>query len=73
VEQVGERVELRLVGTGFLRHQVRIVAGTLAEIGSGRRGREHLEQVLRARSRDAAGRTAPAEGLMLESIDYDGE
>ncbi len=56
-----------------LRHQGRIVAGTLAEIGSGRRGREHLEQVLRARSRDAAGRTAPAEGLMLESIDYDGE
>jgi tRNA pseudouridine38-40 synthase len=69
----GPRVELRLVGTGFLRHQVRIVAGTLMEIGLGRRPPDHLQGVLEAQDRSRAGRTAPAEGLLLERIVYDGE
>jgi len=73
VRRVGDRVELRLVGTGFLRHQVRIVAGTLNDIGAGRRDPAHLEAVLAARDRGRAGRTAPAEGLLLERIDYDDE
>lgn len=69
----GPWVELRLVGTGFLRHQVRIVSGTLMDVGLGRRPIAHMAEVLAARDRSAAGRTAPAEGLMLEEIVYDDE
>ncbi len=73
VRSRGPRVELRLVGTGFLRHQVRIVAGTLMDVGQGKRPVEHLAKVLAAQDRHAAGRTAPAEGLILEEIVYENE
>ena len=69
----GDKVQLRLMGTGFLRHQVRIIAGTLHDVGTHKRGPEHLAHVLAARDRTAAGRTACPEGLLLERIDYDAE
>lgn len=68
-----DEVVLRVRGTGFLRHMVRIVAGTLYEIGRGERPAGWMEEVLSARDRRAAGRTAPAEGLLLEDITYEGE
>ena len=49
---------------------VRIVAGTLYEIGRGERPVDWMAEVLAAKDRTAAGRTAPAEGLMLEGIEY---
>jgi tRNA pseudouridine38-40 synthase len=66
------RGELRLAfeGDGFLRHMVRTAVGTLVEVGLGRRGVGWIEEVLAARDRAAAGRTAPACGLTLESVRY---
>ncbi len=52
-------------GTGFLRHMVRTMAGTLAEIGLGRRPIDDIPAMLAARQRAAAGRTAPPHGLVL--------
>jgi tRNA pseudouridine38-40 synthase len=66
-------IEIRFEGSGFLRHMVRILAGTLAQVGSGRREPDTLPAVLAARDRHAAGPTAPPEGLTLVRVDYASE
>lgn len=66
----GDLVRLALHGTGFLRHMVRIVAGTLTEVGRGVRDPAWLVHVRDAHDRAIAGRTAPAEGLCLAWIRY---
>ena len=58
-------------GDGFLRHMVRSIVGTLVEVGRGRQPSAWLGEVLASRDRSRAGRTAPAEGLCLMSVDYD--
>jgi tRNA pseudouridine38-40 synthase len=70
---VGRRdrfVELELVGEGFLRGQVRGVAGGLAEVGRGRRPTEWLGEALAGRDSRLAPRTAPAAGLTLVEVLY---
>lgn len=74
VDQVGtsptqrQRVAVTVEGTGFLRKMVRIIAGTLAEIGAGLRPPEAMAAILRARDRRQAGVVAPARGLTLAAI-----
>jgi tRNA pseudouridine38-40 synthase len=64
--------ELHVVaeGEGFLRHMVRIITGTLVEIGSGQREAASMPAVLAAKSREAAGKTAPPHGLTLVAVKY---
>ena len=57
-------------GTGFLQHMVRILVGTLLEVGAGRFQPEDMVTILEARDRRLAGPTAPACGLCLEKVDY---
>lgn len=66
----GDLVWMELVGTGFLRHMVRIVAGTVTEVGLGRAPITRVEEARVAQRRDAAGRTAPAHGLTLIEVCY---
>jgi tRNA pseudouridine38-40 synthase len=73
VDRLGDTVELTIRGTGFLRHMVRILAGTLTDIGRGRKPVSHLQAVLEARDRASASQTAPPQGLTLRSIRYEGE
>ncbi|MDR2550208.1 MAG: tRNA pseudouridine(38-40) synthase TruA [Desulfobulbus sp.] len=61
---------IRFTGDGFLRQMVRILSGTLIEIGQGKRRAEEAAAILAARDRTAAGHTAPACGLFLENIHY---
>jgi len=61
---------LRITGDGFLRQMVRIIAGTLIEIGQSKRPAEELAAILSAQDRSKAGLTAPACGLFLETIYY---
>lgn len=61
---------IRLTGDGFLRQMVRIIAGTLIEIGQGKRLPETMTAILAACDRTHAGQTAPACGLFLEKIYY---
>ena len=49
---------------------VRILTGTLLEVGLGERPAEEMPAILAARDRSAAGKTAPAQGLTLVSVDY---
>lgn len=69
VSAVDDEVHLEFTGNGFLRHQVRIMSGTLMEVGQGRRSVDDFATLLAARSRERAGRTAPAEGLWLVSVE----
>jgi len=57
-------------GAGFLQYMVRILTGTLLEVGEGKRTPESMTQVLEALDRKAAGLTAPARGLCLIRVDY---
>jgi tRNA pseudouridine38-40 synthase len=69
VTRDGDVVTLEARGQGFLRHMVRIIAGTLAEVGHGKRPPEWVADVLAARDRTLAGQTAPPHGLTLVSVD----
>jgi len=71
--QAGAAIALWFEGSGFLRHMVRNLAGTLLEVGSGRRDPEGMTVLLAARDRAGAGRTAPAHALTLVSVSYAGE
>lgn len=66
----GDEIVLDIEGNGFLRHMVRAIAGTLVEVGGGRRAAESMPDLLAARDRGAAGRTAPAAGLTLMEVTY---
>jgi tRNA pseudouridine38-40 synthase len=64
------RLDLDITGTGFLRHMVRAIAGTLTDIGRGRWTAGRIDELLRHRDRALAGPTAPAHGLTLVGVDY---
>jgi tRNA pseudouridine38-40 synthase len=69
--ELGEScVEVRVAGRSFLHSMVRIVVGTLVEVGRGRRDPDWVGEALLARSRAAAGPTAPPEGLTLWRVAY---
>ena len=70
IERKGDRLTLTFHGTGFLQYMVRILTGTLLEVGSGRRSPESMTELLEARNRSLAGPTAPAKGLCLIKVDY---
>ena len=69
----GTKVVFTYTGNGFLYNMVRILTGTLLEVGLGKRRPEEMKAVLEARNREAAGATAPPEGLFLMQVEYDGE
>ncbi len=68
--EAGGEIQLAFEGDGFLRHMVRNLVGSLVEVGAGRRAPGWLDEVLEARDRAVAGRTAPACGLVLEWVRY---
>jgi len=71
VSRRGQFVELELEAEGFLRGQVRSIAGALAEVGHGRRPPGWVGEALAARDRRLAPRTAPAAGLTLVAVLYE--
>ncbi len=68
--RAGHAIRIEVEGDGFLRHMVRTLAGTLLEVGRGRREPGSMGAVLAARTRSAAGPTAAARGLTLVRVDY---
>ena len=70
VRQEGEEIILRVTGNGFLYNMVRILAGTLMEAGRGAWEPAYMADILAARSRKAAGPTAPACGLCLVGYEF---
>ena len=70
VKREGDRVELFFTGNGFLRNMVRIMTGTLLEVGMGLRAPESIDDVLETCDRQKAGTTAPPQGLCLMQVLY---
>lgn len=70
VYEEGSDVVIRVTGNGFLYNMVRIMAGTLLEIGKGKREPEEIKEMINATNREAAGPTAPAHGLMLVKYEF---
>lgn len=64
-------VVIRISGNGFLYNMVRIIAGTLLRVGTGLYPPKRVEEILDARSRQAAGPTLPAKGLTLINLEYE--
>lgn len=65
-----EVIVIRINGNGFLYNMVRIIAGTLIEIGTGKRCPDDIIDIINSKDRSKAGVTAPAKGLTLISINY---
>lgn len=66
----GDLLTIRFVGSGFLYNMVRILVGTLLEVGSGDRLPEEIPSILKRKDRRFAGKTAPAQGLYLWKVFY---
>lgn len=71
IERDGGYIRFTFHGTGFLQNMVRIMVGTLLEVGCGRMTVEQVKEVLENPERQKAGPTAPAQGLCLMRVDYD--
>ena len=66
----GTRLEFEFYGTGFLYHMVRILTGTLLEVGCAEKSIEDIKMALEQKERELTGFLAPARGLFLEKVYY---
>lgn len=72
LEEQGPLLIIRVCGGGFLYNMVRIIAGTLMDVGMNRKKPEDLPDIIEACNRQTAGPTAPACGLVLIGYEYEG-
>ena len=70
-DKKGGLVEVRITGDGFLYNMVRIIIGTLLEVGLGKMPPEQMKDILESKDRQKAGPTAPPHGLFLENVMYE--
>lgn len=70
VKRDGDSIFIRVTGSGFLYNMVRIIAGTLIQVGGGMLEPEAVKEILSACDRSTAGPTAPAHGLTMIGIEY---
>jgi len=71
ITKMEDCIRFEFWGDGFLYNMVRIIVGTLIEIGSGKRSIESIETVFKEGKRETAGETAPAKGLFLTKVFYE--
>lgn len=70
ITKEGSMISFTYEGNGFLQHMVRILTGTLIEVGLGERSPESILTVLEQKQRSEAGFTAPPHGLCMKRVDY---
>ena len=66
----GERIKIELTGSGFLYNMVRIISGTLLDVGIGKINPEDIPEIIKSKDRKKAGKTLPAVGLYLVEVTY---
>ena len=66
----GERIYIELTGSGFLYNMVRIISGTLVDVGLGKISPEDINEIILSKDRKKAGKTLPAHGLCLMKVEY---
>lgn len=69
-KEINRLIKIRVNGNGFLYNMVRIIAGTLLEVGKGNIAPEQMDEIIKSADRAKAGPTAPAKGLKLVEIRY---
>lgn len=70
VYKEGDRIYIELTGNGFLYNMVRIISGTLLEVGLGKILPEEISKIIESKERANAGKTLPANGLCLVKVEY---
>lgn len=70
IEKEGDKVYIELTGNGFLYNMVRIIAGTLLEVGIGKIIPEQIPEIIKDGNRENAGKTLPPQGLYLVNVKY---
>jgi tRNA pseudouridine38-40 synthase len=70
IKRENERIIIELTGNGFLYNMVRIITGTLVEVGMEKIKAEQIPEIMESRDRKLAGRTLPAHGLCLIKVEY---
>lgn len=71
IERLGHELRFTVTGDGFLYNMVRILVGTLLEVGTGKRDKHSMPALLEAKDRSQAGYLVPPHGLRLEKVYYD--
>lgn len=70
MERGADEIDIEITGDGFLYNMVRIIAGTLIDIGTGKMEPDEMKRIIEGRDRTKAGHTAPPQGLYLKEIYY---
>ena len=68
IEEDDTNIVIEVTGDGFLYNMVRIIVGTLIEVGEGKKSPDEIKQIIESRNRGNAGFTAPPQGLYLKEI-----
>ncbi len=71
VQKEGDLITFTFEGNGFLYHMVRILTGTLLEVGRGKRSPHSIQELIHAKNRELAGELVPGKGLVLEEVYYE--
>ena len=71
LEKENNRIYIEVTGNGFLYNMVRIISGTLVEVGLGKIKPEEIEEIIDSKDRSRAGKTLPAHGLFLLNVEYE--
>ena len=73
IKKVGDEIQFLYKGNGFLYHMVRILTGTLLEIGRGERSIDSIYDIFESKNRELAGELVPGKGLTLVEVKYENE
>lgn len=71
LEKANDRIYIEVTGNGFLYNMVRIISGTLVDVGLGKIKPEEIQEIIDCKDRNKAGKTLPAHGLFLMNAEYD--
>ena len=71
IKMPNDRIYIELTGNGFLYNMVRIISGTLVEVGLGKIEPSEIEKIIKSKKRENAGKTLPPEGLYLVNVEYE--
>ena len=70
IKMPNNRIYIELTGNGFLYNMVRIIAGTLVDVGIGKINPEDIKNIINSKDRNLAGKTLPPNGLFLVDVQY---
>ena len=71
IQMPNDRIYIELTGNGFLYNMVRIIAGTLVEVGIGKIEPSEIDAIIKSKKRENAGKTLPPQGLYLVKVEYE--